>query len=208
MSDAKPKVLNVGGGSKKVAIPPYFADFEHCLLDIDPRGHPDVCCDARDLTTLEPDQFDAIYCSHNLEHYYAHDVKRVLQGFLHVLKPGGFVEIRVPDIGWLMQECVAKGLDIDDVVYTSGRGPIRVRDMLYGFGPEIESTGQDFYAHKTGFSQKSLARVLSQAGFGQCVLRKGRPREVLIYGFTPEPSAAQKQLLDLRYAPQAGAATE
>ena len=204
MSDAKPKVLNVGGGSKKVPIPQFFADYEHCLLDIDPRGNPDVCCDARALTTLDADQFDAIYCSHNLEHYYAHDVTCVLQGFLHVLKPGGFAEIRVPDIGSLMQECVTKGLDIDDVVYTSGMGPVRVRDMLYGFGPEIEASGQDFYAHKTGFSSKSLSEALSRAGFGIRVLRPGRPREILIYGFTPEPTPEQTRLLNLKF----GAATD
>lgn len=201
MSDGKPKVLNVGGGSKKVPIPPYFADFDHCLLDIDPRGNPDVCCDARELTTLEPDQFDAIYCSHNLEHYYAHDVTRVLQGFLHVLKPGGFAEIRVPDLGALMQEAVAKGLDIDDVVYTSSKGPIRVRDMIYGFGPEIEASGQDFYAHKTGFSRKSLSEALSRAGFGVQILRKGRAREILIYGFTPKPTEDHVRLLNLKLAP-------
>jgi predicted SAM-dependent methyltransferase len=39
-----------------------------------------------------------VYCSHNLEHYYHHEVPRVLAGSLHVLKPHGFAEIRVPDV--------------------------------------------------------------------------------------------------------------
>jgi hypothetical protein len=29
---------------------------------------PDIVCDARELTTLEEGLFDAVYCSHNLEH--------------------------------------------------------------------------------------------------------------------------------------------
>ena len=64
------KVLNVGGNSKAIPLPPQYAGFEHILLDIDPSGNPDVVCDARQLDTLTADQYDAIYCSHNLEHYH------------------------------------------------------------------------------------------------------------------------------------------
>ena len=62
------KVLNVGGNNKAIALPPQYADFDHLLLDIDPKGAPDIVCDARQLTTLAASQFDAVYCSHNLEH--------------------------------------------------------------------------------------------------------------------------------------------
>ena len=93
------KVLNVGGGSKQIQLPFAYDGFEHVLLDIDPRGSPDIVCDARNLTTLDAGQFDAVYCSHNLEHYYRHDVQKVLTGFLHVLKDNGFVHIQVPDTG-------------------------------------------------------------------------------------------------------------
>jgi hypothetical protein len=46
-------VLNVGGNSKAIPLPPHYAEFEHLLLDIDPKGSPDIVCDARMLTTLE-----------------------------------------------------------------------------------------------------------------------------------------------------------
>ena len=46
------KVLNVGGNSKAISLPPEYATFEHVLLDIDPRTGADVVCDARELTTL------------------------------------------------------------------------------------------------------------------------------------------------------------
>jgi hypothetical protein len=55
------KVLNVGGNDKAIPLPPQYADFEHLLLDIDPKGSPDILCDARELMTLEGGQFDAIY---------------------------------------------------------------------------------------------------------------------------------------------------
>lgn len=60
---------------------------------------PDVVCDARQLSQLPRATYDAVYCSHNLEHYYRHDVPKVLAGFSHVLKVGGFVHIIVPDMG-------------------------------------------------------------------------------------------------------------
>ena len=85
-------VLNVGGNTKEIPLPEQYAEFEHLLLDIDPKGSPDILCDARKLKTLEPGQFDAVYCSHNLEHYYRHDVKEVLTGFLHA----GEGELRSP----------------------------------------------------------------------------------------------------------------
>ena len=61
------RVLNVGGNNKGIPLPPQYAEFEQTLLDIDPRGSPDIVCDARNLTTLDGGQFDAVYCSHNLE---------------------------------------------------------------------------------------------------------------------------------------------
>ncbi len=160
------KVLNVGGGSKSIALPPPYAEFEHLLLDIDPSGSPDIVCDARSLHDLEPEQFDAVYCSHNLEHYFWHDVPRVLDGFIHVLKPNGFVHIRVPDIGALIRAVAERNMDIEDVAYRTNTGAaIAPLDIIYGYRPQIQQTGKDYYQHKTGFSQASLKRTLATAGF-------------------------------------------
>ncbi|HEY5292882.1 MAG TPA: glycosyltransferase [Burkholderiales bacterium] len=158
------RVLNVGGGSKRIAIPPHFDGWEHLLLDVKAADGVDLVRDARELGSLEAGAFDAIYCSHNLEHYYRHDVDRVLQGFRHVLKPGGFAEIRVPDIGGLIKLLAERELDIEQEIYISQAGAITAHDMIYGYGPEIQSSGQDFYAHKTGFSRDSLIRALYSNG--------------------------------------------
>ena len=167
------KVLNVGGNSKAIPLPAQYEGFEHLLLDIDPKGEPDVLCDARELSKLPHEQFDMIYCSHNLEHYYKHDVKRVLQGFWDVLKSGGGVHIIVPDIMAVMRATLDKSLDIDDVLYQSSLGPILVSDVLYGYGKQIEESGVEFFAHKTGFSQRSLTKALLQAGFGHIHVTEG-----------------------------------
>lgn len=159
------KLLNVGGNNKSLLLPECYDDYEHLLLDIDPRGEPDILCDARELSKLPEAQFDTIYCSHNLEHYYRHDVRKVLEGFLHVLKDSGFAHIKVPDINAVMRTTIEKNLDIDDVLYTSSAGPIMVSDVIYGYSVEIENSGNDFFAHKTGFTAKSLVDALANAGF-------------------------------------------
>jgi len=191
------KVLNVGGNSKAIALPPQYAEYEHLLLDIDPRGKPDIVCDARLLTSLEGNQFDAVYCSHNLEHYYRHDVPKVLAGFLHVLKEGTFAHIRVPDIAEVMRITIERGLDIDDVLYDSPAGPIMVLDVLYGYTVEIERSGQDFFAHKTGFTQKSLIKVLQKAGFSNIYSATGN-LEINAFAFKGKPDEAVLSLLSLR----------
>ncbi|MDA0656178.1 MAG: methyltransferase domain-containing protein [Proteobacteria bacterium] len=194
----KMKVLNVGGNNKSIPLPPYFKDFEHLLLDIDPRGKPDVVADARELDKLEAKQFDAIYCSHNLEHYYRHDVMKVLKGFHHVLKDQGFAEIRVPDIPAVMTTLVDDEKDIDDVLYESAAGPITIRDVVYGYAKEIEESGQDFYAHKTGFSKASLKKAVLECGFSYVVQIPGAPWEILAYAFKDYNTHFLHELLRLK----------
>gem|GEM_PF-340119 len=191
------KVLNVGGNSKAIPIPAYYDGWEHLLLDIDPKGGPDILCDARELDTLEPDMFDAVYCSHNLEHYYKHHVPSVLGGFLHVLKESGFADIRVPDIDAVIQHAAANNMDIEDVLYTSPAGDITVHDVLYGFGKEMERSGNDFFAHKTGFTAKSLQRALEAAGFTYMVLSRGN-LEVRALAFLKRPDKSTRELLGLK----------
>lgn len=192
------RFLNVGGGDKETEVPGIYNGWVHVLLDIDPSVSPDICMDARSLETLEGSQFDAVYCSHNLEHYYAHDVKKVLAGFHHVLKEDGFAEIRVPDMDALFKEIVSKKLDIDDLLYQSDDGPVLVRDVIYGFGPQIEHSGVGFYAHRTGFTRKSMHSATTKAGFPFSVFTRGRHLEVAVRVFKRRPTQEQADLLGIK----------
>lgn len=155
-------VLNVGGGSRN--LPNHFAGWDQHLLDIDPATNPDVCCDGVDLANhAAPFTYDAVYCSHNLEHYYWHDVPKVLSAFERVLKTGGFVEIHVPNIKNLMQ--TIGSLDIQDVWYRLSDGtPVTYHDVLYGWDKAM-ANGNLFYAHKCGFTPLSLMVALDDVGF-------------------------------------------
>lgn len=195
------KVLNVGGGSTTIGIPEHYRDWRQLMLDIDPKSGAQIVMDARKLMSLPDSVVDAVYCSHNLEHYYLHDVKKVLAGFLHVLKPDGFAEIHVPDIEGVMTRFVTERMDIHDTLYQSPRGPITVHDVVYGHGEEIEHSGVDFYAHKTGFTKATLEAALLKAGFTQVYM--GQSEDNLAIGamaFRSKPTAAQCALLQLEPA--------
>ena len=182
------RLLNVGGGSKSIPLPPEYTGFEHVLLDIDPQGAPDIVLDGRQLGELAAAQFDAIYCSHNLEHYFRHDVPKVLGGFFHVLKPGGFAQIRVPDLTELMRRVVQGKIDLEETLYVSPAGPVAPIDVIYGLGRQIETSGVDFFAHKTGFSDQSLARAVERAGFAPNFSRVADLQIILIaFKGTPDP---------------------
>ena len=188
-------VLNVGGGSKQIAIPSHYADWNHFLLDVSAGPDVDVVLDARKLKTLDAEQFDSVYCSHNLEHYYRHDCANVLSGFVHVLKRNGYADIRVPDMAAVLTKMVADGMDIDDILYTSTAGPISVHDVIYGWGVEIERSGVDFYAHKRGFTAKSLTVELQRAGFARVVTSvSGTGFEIRALAFKAEPTGAQRAM--------------
>lgn len=191
------KLLNLGGGDKGLALPPIFNDWQHVLLDIDPRGNPDIVCDAREIAQrVPPGDFDAVLCYHSLEHFYHHEVPRVLSGCLHALKPRGFIHITTPDLGELMRGVVQHGYDIGDKLYDSAVGPVTVRDVLFGYSLEIERSGHDFYAHKTGFTQKSLTQALQQSGFKFIFIGSGN-LQLGAFGFAAPPTDEMRLLLEL-----------
>ena len=154
-------MLNVGGGGAR-NVPEEFAGWDQHVLDIDPNVSPDVCLDAKLMRQLPPAQYDAVVCSHNLEHYFRHEVPLVIAGILWVLKSDGYAVITVPDMAALL----SSGKDLDDVWYMAGDKPITFHDVMYGWG-EMIAGGNEYYAHKCGFTPQSLYRTLMAAGFAK-----------------------------------------
>ena len=177
------RLLNVGGGAGR-NVPAHYRDWDHDLLDIDPDVKPDIVCDAKELTTLPRSRYDAVYCSHNLEHFYKHEVPVVLAGFVHVLRPAGFAQIAVPDIGALFE--AVRGRDINDTWYVCGGGKISFHVVLYGWGAQVEK-GNAFYAHKTGFTKKSLTKALTEAGFAKVMVANDDFGNLHAYAFKSRP---------------------
>lgn len=187
------RVLNIGGGPKTTAIPAHFDDWERIWLDIDDRLAPDICLDARDLDTLEPHQFDCVYGSHVLEHFYPHELNRVLDGVYRVLTMDGFAEFHVPDCKAAIEVAARNQGNLGTPVYNSPAGVVTVRDMLWGYALFVAEFGEA-QAHKTGFTSSSLYAELRKAGFGPVWVGADN-FELVSYAFKREPTAEQKRML-------------
>jgi len=158
-------VLHVGcGRSHAESLHPRFRseEWQELRLDIDPDVKPDIVASIVDMSSVKADSVDAIWSSHNLEHVYAHEVPVVLRGFYRVLRPGGEALITMPDL-----QAVGKFISsgkLEDPVYVSPAGPISALDMVFGHRDSVRA-GNDFMAHRTGFSARTLSQKLRDAGF-------------------------------------------
>ena len=190
--DTKKKVLHVGCGypnPNKLHRAFRGDDWQEIRLDIDASAQPDVIADMRDLSQIEANSIDALWSSHNVEHLYPHDVIPTLAGFRRILKPDGVALITLPDLQQIAQLIADDKLD--DPAYVSPAGPIAPLDMLYGFRPAM-AQGNLFMAHRTGFTAKTLAQSILQAGFAMVsVQREQSAFNLWAIGFCSEPEPSQ-----------------
>jgi SAM-dependent methyltransferase len=170
---AAPKVvLNVGCGyPARQGLHPAFrgAEWRELRLDIDPSVNPDIVCSMTDMQPVAPDSIDAIWSSHNLEHLHRHEVPLALAEFMRVLRPGGQVLLTLPDLQRIAELVASDALE--DEAYRSPSGPITPLDMIYGHTPSL-AHGNQHMAHKTGFTARTLAKLLSNAGFASVRLQR------------------------------------
>jgi len=161
------RVLSIGGGKK--SVPPLYETWSYEVLDIDPDTKPDILMNACNLHELEAEQYDAVYSSHSLEHFYEYQAKKLLKDMYNVLKPDGFAEIWVPDLFAAISHVVKEGLGFNDTLIISKKGPISLHDMMYGFGEKLEEQKTDYYAHKAGYSREKLIAFCNEAGFNTTI---------------------------------------
>lgn len=147
--------MGCGGDS----LPPWLSG-EETRLDIDPKHSPDIVADMRDMGDIGP--FDALYCSHALEHLYPHEVQPALEGFRRALKPGGHALIIVPDLEDVRPT--------EEPLFNSPAGPITGLDLYYGKRSMIETSAH--MAHHTGFVSKTLHSAFMGAGFSHAEIRR------------------------------------
>ncbi len=156
--------LHVGCGPADTGkLPEVFRrpEWRELRLDIDPEVKPDIVASITDMSVVPSDSVDGLYSAHNLEHLFPRDVPLALGEFYRVLKPGGCLLITMPDLE-KVAELILAG-KIDEPAYVSPAGPITPLDMIFGYEPYVAEN--EFMAHRTGYTAKSLARYLGQAGF-------------------------------------------
>lgn len=87
------RVLDVGAGDMPLRV---RTQDELVTVDFDAGADPSVVADVAAEWPFGEREFDLVYMSHVVEHFYPPDRDRVI-GFVHrSLRPGGFLFIRVP----------------------------------------------------------------------------------------------------------------
>lgn len=146
-------LLHVGCGGDPA--PEWVDGYDETRLDIDPTHQPDIVASMTDMGDIG--QFDAILCSHSLEHLMPHEVAKALSEFVRVLRPGGFAIVLVPDL---------EGVEAtEEVLFDAPCGPISGLDLMYGLRALLPS--MPHMAHRTGFVAKTLESALRAAGFSK-----------------------------------------
>ncbi len=171
-----PTVLHVGCG--RAFLPQRFAGWKEIRLDADPEVKPDIVASATAIP-LETGSVDAVFCSHMLEHLFAHEVLQALCEFHRVLLLGGFVTLAVPNLAFAAAAVDQFGPE--ETLYESPAGPIAALDMIYGHRQSI-AEGKRLMAHKTGFTLGSLRRILKVAGFNTIPISPGMGLDIIAEG--------------------------
>lgn len=97
---------------------------------------------------FDDNSVDEIFTSHALEHVGKFYVPITLKEWFRILKPGGKVTVRVPDLEW----CVNHWLRHKESIGWD-------LDVIFG------NQNHDGEYHCTGFTEFTLRRYMTQAGF-------------------------------------------
>ena len=122
------------------------------ILNALPGPDVDHLGNANNLSRFADNSFDVIYASHVVEHLdYRDELHRTLSEWLRVLKPGGAIQISVPDLEVLARLILNKQLTIIE----------RFMVMRMIFGGHLDA----YDYHQTGLTEDFLRDFLVNAGF-------------------------------------------
>ncbi len=113
-------------------------------IDLRKVGSVDILADAHSLP-FKNETFDHVYSSHTIEHFSHKETGKILTEWTRVLKSGGIIEIRCPDL--------------------------RIRALLFFLNPSWKNVehiyGEQNYVggeHRCGFSYGLLKKSLESIG--------------------------------------------
>ena len=157
-------LLHVGCGyrTKKDTLKYYDDEWKETRVDINKNVNPDILGSMKDLSNVQNNYYDSVFSSHSIEHVYAHEVDGVLKEFHRVLNMNGLLVITCPELKSICKLVLEDKLL--DIAYESAAGPISPIDMIWGHRVPIKK-GNEFMAHKCGFTLKTLMNACTNANF-------------------------------------------
>jgi SAM-dependent methyltransferase len=177
-STDKKIVLNIGAGetSCKKQIQYFDDDWKELTLDV-AVANPNIVSDIVEMKEVPDESVDAIWACHVVEHVYFHQLPKLFESIMRVLKKDGFAIIRVPDIGSIAHMIED---DLFTPVYDSSVGPICPIDILYSSRVLVEKYGEPM-AHKTGFTKKSMEQILTDLKVNALINKIGGEIVAILY---------------------------
>ena len=153
------KMLVVGAGMNGKNLEPkkLVEHYEPVTLDMDESVHPDIIGCVESLP-LSKETMGAYHASHILEHVRGKDLVKVFDEMYRVLKPGGELLLSVPNLEFVCEQVLTRGLfcsvyNIPEVEGRQKTRPVTPFDMLYG----ASFVSNEMYAHRSGFTRDTLA---------------------------------------------------
>jgi len=174
-AEQSPTFLHVDcGQTRKAGTTPEFSrpTWKELRQDSDPGNQPDIIGSVVDMSRVPQGSVNAIFSKNDINRLYPQQVESVLQEFLRVLTPDGYLVISCPD---LKSICALVAQDrLTEPVGRDEHGPLAPLDLIYGNRAKL-STGDQSAAFKCGFTANVLAGTLNAAGF-QSIAGKVRDR--------------------------------
>ena len=172
-------------------------NWKEIRFDIDQNVNPDIKGTLTDMRLVESGSIDAIYSSHNIEHVYPHEVPTVLKEFYRVLKDDGMVILICPDLQTVCEAVVKDKLL--EPLYESDGLPISPIDILYGLRSSV-ALGNEYMAHKGGFTYSVLNSAFLQAGFKMNFGGRRQERwELFIVSFIQQKSEEEAKQIAITF---------
>jgi predicted SAM-dependent methyltransferase len=143
--------LNIGSGFLPL---PGYKNID--IKNTEPCYGVDLVADIRELKKhFKDNSVDEIFAKDSLEHVSWRQVPQTLQSWVDILKPGGVLKIRVPDMDRIMDEYFVHRNDND-----AKNRFMRMQQLLFGDQDFVENT------HLSAFRREYLVEDLGKLGMG------------------------------------------
>lgn len=125
---------------------------DYINIDVNKKVHPDIVADVTKGLLFEDSSIQEIIAIHFLEHLFKIQVEPFLKECYRVLKPGGILEIEIPDVEKMTKAFGQKKIDFQTYIRRIFGGIAVDKTYIPGM-------------HKWGWSEKTVKELLEKLKF-------------------------------------------